>query len=254
MKHILKWLVPVLFILLAILCYTTPGYSFSGLVCLGIAGVIIAYYLIALLGKHSFMASKIVRTILTSLLIAGILIVGVTEILIIKAAQGDPDTPSEYIVVLGAGLRGSEPSKILTDRINTAYTYLTAHPDVVCIVSGGQGPGEDISEAQCMFDHLTAMGIDGSRIWMEDKSTSTWENFQFTLNLIQEKTGTRPETIGVISNEFHLFRAGLFAEKSGVTPIGIPAPTSYLSLKLNYFLREAAGVWHYLILGGQYHD
>ena len=254
MKHILKWLVPVLFILLAIFFYTQPGYSFSGLVCLGIAGIIIAYYLIALLGKHSFMASKIVRTILTSLLIAGILIVGVTEILIIKAAQGDPDTPSEYIVVLGAGLRGSEPSKILTDRINTAYTYLTAHPDVVCIVSGGQGPGEDISEAQCMFDHLTAMGIDGSRIWMEDKSTSTWENFQFTLNLIQEKTGTRPETIGVISNEFHLFRAGLFAEKSGVIPIGIPAPTSYLSLKLNYFLREAAGVWHYLILGGQYHD
>ena len=254
MKHILKWLVPVLFILLAIFFYTQPGYSFSGLVCLGIAGIIIAYYLIALLGKHSFMASKIVRTILTSLLIAGILIVGVTEILIIKAAQGDPDTPSEYIVVLGAGLRGSEPSKILTDRINTAYTYLTAHPDVVCIVSGGQGPGEDISEAQCMFDHLTAMGIDGSRIWMEDKSTSTWENFQFTLNLIQEKTGTRPETIGVISNEFHLFRAGMFAEKSGVIPIGIPAPTSYLSLKLNYFLREAAGVWHYLILGGQYHD
>lgn len=254
MKHILKWLVPVLFILLAIFFYTQPGYSFSGLICLGIAGIIIAYYLISLLGKQFFMAAKILRTVLTFLLIAGILIVGVTEILIIQAAQGDPDTQSEYIVVLGAGLRGSEPSKILVDRINTAYTYLTEHPDVICIVSGGQGADEDISEAQCMFDHLTAMGIDESRIWMEDKSTSTWENFQFTLNLIQEKTGTRPERLGVISSEFHLFRASLFAEECGVTPIGIPAPTSYLSLKLNYFLREAAGVWHYMILGGQYHD
>lgn len=254
MKHILKWLVPVLFILLAILCYTTPGYSFSGLMCLGIAGLITGYYLIALLAKQHFMAAKILRTVLTTILVFGILIVGITEVVIIQAAQGDPETECDYIVVLGAGLRGSEPSRILTDRINTAYTYLTEHPDVICIVSGGQGPDEDISEAQCMFDHLTAMGIDGSRFWMEDKSTSTWENFQFTLNLIQEKTGARPETIGVISNEFHLFRAGLFAEQCGVTPIGIPAPTSYVSLKLNYFLREAAGVWHYLILGGQYHD
>lgn len=254
MKHILKWLVPVLFILLAIFFYTTPGYSFSGLMCLGIAGLITGYYLIALLAKQHFMAAKILRTVLTTFLVFGILIVGITEVVIIQAAQGDPETECDYIVMLGAGLRGSEPSRILTDRINTAYTYLTEHPNVICIVSGGQGPDEDISEAQCMFDHLTAMGIDGGRIWMEDKSTSTWENFQFTLNLIQEKTGARPETIGVISNEFHLFRAGLFAEQCGVTPIGIPAPTSYVSLKLNYFLREAAGVWHYLILGGQYHD
>ena len=254
MKQIFKWLVPWLFILLAIFFYSQPGYSFSGLMCLGIAGVIVCYYLISRLARQHFMAAKVLRTVLTSILILGILIVGATEGLIIRAAQGDGDTECEYIIVLGAGLRGSEPSKILTARIETAYTYLTEHPDVICIVSGGQGPDEDISEAQCMFEHLTTRGIDPDRIWMEDRSTSTWENFQFTLDLIEEKTGTRPETLGVISSEFHLFRASLFASECGVTAVGIPAPTGYLSLKLNYFLREAAGVWHYLILGGHYYD
>ena len=98
------------------------------------------------------------------------------------------------------------------------------------------------------------MGIDESRIWLEDRSTSTWENFKFTLNLIEEKTGSRPEQLGVLSNDFHLFRAGIFAKQCGIDPVGIPAPTSNFTLRINYYLREVAGVWHYLILGGQYHD
>ena len=125
---------------------------------------------------------------------------------------------------------------------------------LICIASGGQGTDEDISEAQCIFDHLTAMGIDKSRIWLEDKSTSTWENLHFSLNLIEENTGTRPEKIGILSSEYHLFRASLFADACGVESVGIPAPTSRFSLRVNYYLREVAGVWHYLILGGQYHD
>ena len=105
-----------------------------------------------------------------------------------------------------------------------------------------------------MFEGLTARGIDPSRLWLEDKATSTWENLHFTLDLIEEKTGNRPLSIGLVSSEYHLFRAGLFAKECGVEAIGIPAATSWFSIKLNYFMREAAGVWHYLILGGQYND
>lgn len=255
MKQFLKWLVPVFFILLAIFFYTgIPGFSFSGLICLGIAGILIAYFLIEWLAKHHLMAAKILRTVLSVILILATLMVGIVEVLILQAAKGDVNGPCEYIVVLGAGVRGTTPSLILSDRINRACAYLKENPDVICIVSGGQGPNEDISEAQCMFDHLTAGGIAAERIWMEDRSTSTWENFRFTLDLIEEKTGTRPEKLGVISSEFHLFRAGLFAKDCGIEAVGIPASTRWLSLKINYFLREAAGVWHYLILGGQYHD
>lgn len=254
MKRFLKWLVPIFFLLCSLFCKTAVrGYSFLALVFFCIAGVISAYYLLHMLKKHRPKAAKVGNILLTAILCVGILIYIVTGALILEAARGDSGE-AEYIVVLGAGLRGSAPSQILSDRINTAYAYLSAHPDVICIASGGQGADEDISEAQCIYDHLTAMGIAPERIWLEETSTSTWENFRFTLSLIEEKCGSRPEKLGVLSNDFHLFRAKLFAKRCGIEPIGIPAPTSRFSLRVNNYLREVAGVWHYLILGGQYHD
>lgn len=252
--HLLKWLIPMVFLLGSLFLRTAVrGYSFLSLVCFCIAGVVSCYYLLHMLKPHYPQLAKVGHIILSSLLCVGILIYIVTGALILDAARGDEGEP-DYIVVLGAGLHGSQPSQILSDRIATAYQYLTDHPDVICIASGGQGEDEDISEAQCIFDHLTAMGIAPDRIWLEEKSTSTWENFRFTLNLIEEKCGSHPEKLGVLSNDFHLFRAKLFAKKCGIEPIGIPAPTSRFSLRVNYYLREVAGVWHYLILGGQYHD
>ena len=105
-----------------------------------------------------------------------------------------------------------------------------------------------------MFEELTAMGIEENRVWMEDKATSTWENLSFSLNLIEEKTGVRPKTIGLLSSEYHLFRAMLQAEAYGVETVGIPATTKWVALRINNYLREVAGVWHYFILGGQYSD
>ena len=87
---------------------------------------------------------------------------------------------------------------------------------------------------------------------MEEKATSTWENLNFTLDLIEEKTGERPGKLGILSSEYHLFRAKLFAKECGVEAVGIPARTTRLSQRINHFMREVAGVWHYLILGGNY--
>ena len=253
--HILKWLIPVFFLLLSLFFYTAVhGHSFLGLVCLCLAGVIICYYLLGLLKKRFPKTAKVLRIVLTAVLCSGILVFALTEAVIIHASFGHPDADCKYIVVLGAKVNGTSPSLSLSDRIRAAADYLNAHPDTVAILSGGQGADEGISEAQCMFEGLTARGIDPSRLWLEDKATSTWENLHFTLDLIEEKTGNRPLSIGLVSSEYHLFRAGLFAKECGVEAIGIPAATSWFSIKLNYFMREAAGVWHYLILGGQYND
>jgi uncharacterized SAM-binding protein YcdF (DUF218 family) len=152
--------------------------------------------------------------------------------------------------VLGAGVNGTVPSLSLRERINGAYAHLTAHPHAACVVSGGQGNNELISEAQCMFNELTRMGIDESRIWMDDKSTSTRENLRFSMELIEEKTGNRPTQAAVISNEFHLFRASLFAKEQGLDMVGVPAKTTWITLHANYFLREIVAIWYYVILGG----
>ena len=156
------------------------------------------------------------------------------------------------MVVLGAKVRSTGPSVSLWDRIYGARDYLEAHEDVIAVVSGGQGPDEPMTEARAMYDALVDLGIPPERIWLEEDATSTWENITFSLDLIEATTGTRPEKIGVLSSEYHLFRASLLAKKCGVDFVGIPAETSRFSQKVNHFMREIAGVWHYLILGGTY--
>lgn len=247
------WVGIVFFTLLALFFfYCMIGYDFSGLVCLSIVAIILVYKGLHLLGKKYYQDARTLKRVFTTLLCIGLLVVGITEAIIIKASFGDLKQHCDYMVVLGAGVRGDVPSLSLRNRIDAAYDYLIEHPDTIAVLSGGQGEGENMTEAQCMFDHLTAMGIPESQLWMEDQATSTWENLNFSLEKIEEKTGQRPETLGVLSSEYHLFRASLFADACGVEFVGIPAKTTKLSLRVNYFMREVAGVWHYLLLGGQY--
>ena len=244
-------------ILWFVFTFLLQGYSFSALICAGLAGLILFYNLMPLVGRKFPKFSKVVTRIVTIILCLGLLVAAVTEGIIIYHSFGSPQEEVDYVVVLGAKVRTDGPSVSLQNRIDAACDYLTAHPDAIAIVSGGQGPDEPMTEARCMYDRLIAMGIDPSRVWMEEKATSTWENLQYSLALIEEKTGTRPEKIGVISSEYHLFRASLFTRAAGAEFVGIPAHTTRVSQMVNHFLREIAGVWHYIILGsfgGHYHD
>ena len=223
-----------------------PGFQFSIMLCF-LASALILLFCVLSLWKGK--ASRIIRRILTVILVLGLLIAAGTEIMIVKNSQSDEeDTP--YIILLGAGVNGTTPSLMLQNRIDAAYAYLTAHPDTVCIVSGGQGPGEEISEAECMFRELTKMGITPDRIWQETEATSTVENIRFSLELIENRTGSRPQTAGIVSNEFHLCRAKRMAQDQDLNALGIPAKTSWLSLRINYYLREIAGYWYYILFGG----
>jgi uncharacterized SAM-binding protein YcdF (DUF218 family) len=94
------------------------------------------------------------------------------------------------------------------------------------------------------------MGIGEDRIWMEDQATSTVENFQYSIALLEEETGSVPESVGVLSNEFHLFRASLMAKKQGLKPIFVAAPTSNTGVRIGYTIREIFVLWNYLIFGG----
>lgn len=262
MKHILALLGTGRIVALAVcavlgglaffLKFCIPGYSFSALVCLCLIALILFYSFMPLVGLKYPAFAKITTKIFTVILIIGLLVVGITEAIIIKYSFGNPNETVDYIVVLGAKVNADGPSVSLWDRICAAYTYLDEHPNVIAVVSGGQGTDEPITEAECMFRELVELGIDPKRIWMEDEATSTWENMHFTLDLIEEKTGERPQKLGVLSSEYHLFRASLFAKAAGVEFVGIPARTSRASQAINHFMREVAGVWHYLILGGQY--
>ena len=247
---ILPWILcPPLALLAYFLKFIAPGYGFSALVCCILIFIIVFY---ALTAHLSWSWIPAVRKVFTVCLILGLIVVTITEAVIIKASFGSPKEPVDYIVVLGAKVRESGPSASLWDRIYGAYDYLENHPDVTAILSGGQGPDEPMTEAKAMYDALVDLGIDPNRLWLEEKATNTYENIHFALDIIAEKCGQHPEKLGVVSSEYHLFRASLFTEKNGVEFVGIPARTSRPSQMINHFMREVAGVWYFWILGGQY--
>lgn len=244
------WLGIPLFWLLGLLIYFgAPGYTFSAYIAFGCGAVMVCYFALLLLQNKKPRIAKALRMILSVLLLAGFVCALIAGILIASAMGGDTKTYCDYIIVLGAGVDGTTPSLSLRERLDAAYEYLIAHPEAICVVSGSQGYNEDISEAECMYRELVSRGIDASRIWKEDKAENTRQNIAYSLALIEDRTGTRPDTAGIVSSDYHLYRAGLFAKEQNLTPVGIPAHTSWLSLRLNYFLREIAAVW-YVFLGG----
>lgn len=244
MTSILPWLACGILAAAAVFFkFCVPGYSFSALVCCVLIGIILFYTLIRLAW---------LRRIFTICLCLGLLVVAVTEGIIISRSFGDSVDGVDYVVVLGAKVWDSGPSVSMMDRVYAAEKYLRENPEDTVIVSGGQGADEPMTESQAMFDALVALGIPEHQIIQEDKATSTWENLKFSLDLIEERTGKRPKKLGVISSEYHLFRASLQARKCGVEFAGIPAKTSRMGQRINHFMREVAGVWHFLLLGGRY--
>ena len=237
----------ILLALALFLRFCLVGYSFSAIVCVAAAGVVGFYTFVPRLFKKS----RAVIRLFTILLILTLLAACVTEGFIIHASFGSAETECGYLVVLGAKVNQNGPSLALRNRIDAAYDYLTAHPDTIAILSGGQGPDEPMTEAKCVFNELVARGIDPDRLWLEGNSTNTWENLKFTRDLLEENTGSVPGQIALVSSEFHLFRAQLFARRFGFETVGVPARTTLPLLKINYFLREAVAVWYYLIFGGK---
>lgn len=158
----------------------------------------------------------------------------IVEGIILKAAFTSPPAGLDYIIVLGAKVNGTQPSGALRNRIDVAGEYLHDNPETLVIASGGQGPDEGISEAECIYRGLTQRGIDESRIIKEDKSTSTLENLTFSLDLIGEEM----PSIGIVTNNFHVYRSMKIAETfDGYEFFAVPVATSAFSFP-HYMLRE----------------
>lgn len=167
-------------------------------------------------------------------LIAGFSLFFFVEAFVVSGSFKKAPADLPCIIVLGAKVNVTTPSGALDQRIHAAAAYLEENPDTLCIASGGQGEDEGISEAQCIYDNLVALGIEPERILLEDKSTSTVENIQNSLPLLPD--GTRD--IGIVTSDFHVFRALASARDVDLRNYyGIPArstPWGYV----HYAVRE----------------
>ncbi len=189
-------------------------------------------------------AGKVVLGVAALLVLTVSTLTVVFSVCMFKAAGQNPkENPT--VVVLGCRVYGEQASLMLRERLEAAYAYLTEHEDAVCILSGGQGNGEDISEAECMYRYLTEKGISKNRLYKEDKSTSTRENLEFSLEIITEEQLNKE--IAIVTNEFHEYRAAQIAKALGLEVSAVPAKTAWW-LFPTYYVRELYGIVYEAVL------
>lgn len=221
------------------------GFSKFPLIWLGLGCACIGGYFgrgyLCNFGLHVPVPLRIVFWCIVTFLVLGVLIV---EIMIIRTGRKPPMAYADYIIILGAQVKGVRPSKALLRRIMTACDYMKTNPETKAILSGGKGPDEEISEAECMRRVLVQSGIDQQRLILEDKSVNTLENLKYSLADVGY--GHR---IVIATCNFHQLRAQAVARKLGMREVsGIGSGSGHM-LKVNDYFREFFALLKYYISG-----
>ena len=189
-----------------------------------------------------------------ALVLLGVLAFGALESVALLGGRTQiADAPNEpdIMVILGCKMMPWGPSILLQDRLDTARDYLEDHPDMTVIVSGARGTDEHVSEAQGMYDYLTAHGVNGDHIYLEERSLNTWQNIGYTQELLRELFASgevEPSgNIVVVSNDFHLARVRMLWEREWewegtYTLSTLAAPASHTPSRIKMFFREPIGL------------
>ncbi len=179
---------------------------------------------------------------LLALVLAGVLAFGVLFGAVMSGARDQVSGDPQVMIVLGCQVKPWGPSVLLQDRLDKALEYWEDHPDILIVVSGGQGPDEPSTEAQAMYDYLVDKGVDGERILKEERSRNTCENLLYTFELLKEM-GYQEEMgqVLVVSNGFHLTRVRMLFDRTWegtYTLSTLAAPASHTPSRLKMYIRE----------------
>ena len=239
---------------LGILCFLYLGFIFLATRMAADAG-----YLWVILGGGCILLALALRResafpgtfpaiakISAGLILAALLLLASVTVIPIFSHMGDTgEDDLDYVIVLGAQVRGDVPSLSLRRRLDCALLYASRSPDTRFILSGGQGSGEDISEAECMREYLVSHGLDEGRLILEDASTSTMENLAFSAGL----SDAMEKRTGIITSNFHVCRAIRLAEKMGYRHVSGIAARSVAFMQPHYILREIVAMLKERLLG-----
>ena len=220
------------------------------------AVLLVAGFLLFRLYKRGGALPRKVWIPVASVCAAVVLFFVVVISMIAYEAWQQPTQGADYLVVLGARVRGDRITSLLRYRLDAALDYLSDNPDTMVVVSGGQGPGENLSEAEAMQNYLVDHGIAAERILLDDESLNTDQNIENSIALIQDRQKMTGQHIVIVSNGFHLFRATRIIEKQlseeepsgNMTVEGLGAPTKWYVVP-NSYAREVLAVVKYKLFG-----
>ena len=173
------------------------------------------------------------------LVLLGTLVFGALLGLVLGGAHDSIDGDPRVMIILGCQLHDWGPSVMLQDRLDKALDYLKDHPEVVVVVSGGQGENEPTSEAQGMADYLADHGFARENIILETQSHNTHQNLTYSARHLEERGADIKAGVVIVSNGFHLTRAKMLAGRAGYENVStLAAPSSHLPSRLKMYIRE----------------
>lgn len=177
--------------------------------------------------------------VLLALILAGVLCFGTLLGAVLTGARDQIRGDPQIMIILGCQVKPWGPSILLQDRLDKALSYLEDHPDLTVVVSGGQGPGEPMSEARAMYEYLVENDVEGEKILLEEDSHNTWQNMRNTYALLTAEGYDPHEGILVVSNGFHLTRTRMLAGRAGFWNVSaLSAPSSHTPTRLKMYIRE----------------
>ncbi|WP_325200178.1 YdcF family protein [Oscillibacter sp.] len=220
------------------------GLKFTGYFLLGCLAIWYCGMYLHRWGKQSQTGKICYRVFLVGLSLGVVGLAGIEAAIVFRGEADNSSLPADAVIVLGAGVNGETPSAALWSRIRAAEAYLEKHPDIPVVLSGGQGPGEAVSEAEAMRRALWGEDdAENARFLLEDRSVNTAQNFRFSKALLEENgLDTETASVAVVTNDFHCFRAHMIARKQGLNIVDIPAELPWWWLTANYYLRESFAV------------
>ena len=172
--------------------FAVYGFRFAGVLLFLAAGVVLAFGIVDALRGRFPRFSRWAARIGLILVCLGLVLAAGTAGWVVSAGHGADDPEAQWVVVLGAGVNGTVPSQALRERLEAAQDYLARYPEAVAVLSGAQGDGESITEARCMYDWLTARGVDPARLRLETKATTTEENLRCSTSSRPRPARARP--------------------------------------------------------------
>ncbi len=244
-------------VLLSLVCLTNAAFLWFnsspnlGLYALTAFGVLALLYAILFRGMNRLLDNR-AGTVVKALVLLGFCFVFFISALITVSGRSDTVRYDEAaLIVLGAGLRGETPSRVLRYRLDKAVQYHKMNPEAYLVVSGGRGPYESITEAEGMRRYLVGQGVAEEKIVCEERATSTYENFLYSKELL-DKLLEKPYKTAFVTNQFHVYRAGRIAQKAGLHPARLAAKSDWITILPDY-LRECSAVM-FMWCGGVMHD
>ncbi len=180
------------------------------------------------------------RVIAAVALLVVVAIIGLSSFLANYGTNDNALYDEDAVVVLGAAVHGRELSNTLVGRLDAALSYHQRNPAALVVVSGGQGPQEEIPEAVAMRQYLLDHGVPDDHIIVEDRSTSTEENFANARVLLDRVLPAR-YSVAFVTDEFHVYRAERIAASAGLTATHVSGRTPWYFWPANY-LRESVAV------------